>query len=76
VAGLPALTDYRGQRDGSGKMLHATMIATADEIASSAELVMGKTDRIPVVIIRGFTAAVPPGTGADLIRAAERDLFR
>lgn len=76
VAGLPALTDYRGQRDGSGKMLHATMIATADEIASSAELVMGKSDRIPVVIIRGFTAAVPPGTGADLIRAAERDLFR
>jgi coenzyme F420-0:L-glutamate ligase/coenzyme F420-1:gamma-L-glutamate ligase len=76
IAGLPALIDYRGQRDGSGKLLHATLIATADEIASSAELVMGKADRIPVAIIRGFTAAAPPGTGADLIRPAERDLFR
>lgn len=76
VAGLPALLDYRGQRDGSGKLLHATLIATADEIASSAELVMGKADRVPVVIVRGFTAAAPPGSGADLIRPAERDLFR
>lgn len=76
VAGLPALTDYRGQLDGSGKLLHATLIATADEIASAAELVMGKADRIPVVIVRGFSAAAPPGTGADLIRPAERDLFR
>jgi len=76
VAGVPALIDYRGRRDGSGKPLHATLIATADEIASSAELVMGKADRIPVVIIRGFSAAVPSGTGADLIRPAERDLFR
>ena len=76
VAGLPALIDYRGQRDGSGKLLHATLIATADEIASSAELVMGKADRVPVVIVRGFTAAAPPGSGADLIRPAERDLFR
>ena len=76
VAGLPALIDYRGQRDGSGKLLHATLIATADEIASSAELVMGKAERIPVAIVRGFNAAAPPGNGADLIRPAERDLFR
>jgi coenzyme F420-0:L-glutamate ligase/coenzyme F420-1:gamma-L-glutamate ligase len=76
VAGVPALTDYRGQLDGSGKLLHATLIATADEIASAAELVMGKADRIPIVIVRGFSAAVPPGSGADLIRPAERDLFR
>jgi coenzyme F420-0:L-glutamate ligase/coenzyme F420-1:gamma-L-glutamate ligase len=76
VAGLPALIDYRGQRDGGGKLLHATLIATADEIASSAELVMGKADKIPVVIVRGFSAAVPSGRGVDLIRSAERDLFR
>ena len=76
VAALPALIDFRGQRDGSGKLLHATLIATADEIASAAELVMGKADRIPVVIVRGFSAAAAPGNGADLIRPAERDLFR
>jgi len=76
VAGVPALIDYRGQRDANGKLLHATLIATADEIASCAELVMGKADRIPVVIVRGFSAAAPPGSGADLIRPADRDLFR
>jgi coenzyme F420-0:L-glutamate ligase/coenzyme F420-1:gamma-L-glutamate ligase len=76
VAGLPALIDYRGQRDGNGKLLQATMIATADELAAAAELVMGKADRVPVVIVRGFTPAAPAGTGRDLIRPAERDLFR
>ncbi len=76
VAGMPALIDYRGQRDANGKLLHATMIATADEIASAAELVMGKSDRIPVVIVRGLNVDRPGGTGQDLVRPAERDLFR
>ncbi len=76
VSGLPALTDYRGTRDADGKLLNATIIATADEIASAAELVMGKADRVPVAIVRGFTQTVPSGSGRDLIRPTERDLFR
>jgi coenzyme F420-0:L-glutamate ligase / coenzyme F420-1:gamma-L-glutamate ligase len=76
VSGLPALIDYRGKRDGDGKSLHATLIACADELASAAELVMGKSDRVPVVIIRGFRPDAPHGAGHDLIRPAERDLFR
>jgi coenzyme F420-0:L-glutamate ligase/coenzyme F420-1:gamma-L-glutamate ligase len=76
VSGLHALTDYRGTRDADGKLLNATIIATADEIASAAELVMGKADHIPVAIVRGFTQTVPSGSGRDLIRPTERDLFR
>jgi coenzyme F420-0:L-glutamate ligase / coenzyme F420-1:gamma-L-glutamate ligase len=76
ISGLPALIDYRGTRDANGKLLTATIIATADEIASAAELVMGKADRIPVAMIRGFTPGTPSGTARDLIRPAERDLFR
>jgi coenzyme F420-0:L-glutamate ligase/coenzyme F420-1:gamma-L-glutamate ligase len=76
VAGPPALIDYRGQRDAGGKLLNATIIATADELASAAELVMGKADRVPVAIIRGFAPPAPQGTGRDLIRPKDRDLFR
>ena len=76
VAGLAPLVDYRGQRDANGKLLQATVIALADELASAAELAMGKSDRVPVVIIRGVTPQSREGSGLDLIRPAERDLFR
>lgn len=76
VAGVAPLVDYRGERDSNGKVLHATIVAAADELASAAELVMGKSDRVPVAIVRGFIPKTMNGTGRDLIRPAERDLFR
>jgi coenzyme F420-0:L-glutamate ligase/coenzyme F420-1:gamma-L-glutamate ligase len=76
VAGMAPLIDYRGIRDAHGKILQATVIAVADEIASAAELVMGKSDRVPVAIVRGIARGAGEGTGRDLIRPAERDLFR
>ena len=76
VAGLNPLIDYRGQTDANGKPLQATVIAVADELAAAAELVMGKSDRIPVAIVRGARIANRSGSGADLIRSADRDLFR
>jgi coenzyme F420-0:L-glutamate ligase/coenzyme F420-1:gamma-L-glutamate ligase len=76
VAGVAPLIDYRGQSDAHGKPLQATIIALADELASAAELVMGKSDRMPVAIIRGVTSAGSSGNGRDLIRPAEKDLFR
>ena len=75
VAGVDALTDYRGEHDANGKLLQATIIALADELASAAELVMGKADRVPAAIIRGVARA-GNGTGRDLIRPEEKDLFR
>jgi len=58
-----------------GYELHATEIAVADEIAGSAQLVMGKTDGIPAAIVRGL-AAGGEGRGSDLLMRRERDLFR
>ena len=52
------------------------MIAVADELASASELVMGKSDRVPVALIRGVRPAAGSGSGADLIRPADKDLFR
>ena len=76
IAGLPALKRYVGQRDPEGYELRVTEIAVADEIAAAAELVMGKLDRCPVAVVRGFTLDEPAETAQEYVRPAERDLFR
>ena len=75
VAGLPAILDLRGSRDDAGKELQATVLAVADDVASAAGLVMGKTRRTPVVVVRGLELE-GNGRGQDLIRPAAEDLFR
>jgi coenzyme F420-0:L-glutamate ligase/coenzyme F420-1:gamma-L-glutamate ligase len=76
VAGLLPLLDYRGCRDPYGRELTSTVIAVADELAAAAELVMRKTARLPVAIVRGAGEWLGEGSGAQLLRAAEQDLFR
>ncbi len=75
VAGLPALIDLRGTLDDSGREMHATVLAVADDLASAAGLVMRKTARAPVVVIRGLEFA-GDGRGRELIRPADEDVFR
>jgi coenzyme F420-0:L-glutamate ligase/coenzyme F420-1:gamma-L-glutamate ligase len=75
AAGLEVMRDLRGERDRVGYELHATMIAVADEIASAAELVMGKLDGIPAAVVRGLEVA-GDGRARDLVIPEERDLFR
>lgn len=75
VAGLPAVLDLRGTVDDAGKPLHATVLAVADEIAAAAGVVMGKTERTPVVIVRGLDVH-GEGRGRELIRPEAEDLFR
>lgn len=75
VAGLTPLLDLRGVRDSAGYELRTTMIAVADEIAGAAELVMGKTARIPAAIVRGFELR-GDGSAQDLVMPADRDLFQ
>jgi len=75
VAGITALLDLDGQRDSVGYELHATQIAVADEIASAAQLVMGKIDGVPAAIVRGLRLR-GDGRGLDLVMPRERDLFR
>jgi coenzyme F420-0:L-glutamate ligase/coenzyme F420-1:gamma-L-glutamate ligase len=76
VAGMPAVVDYRGRDDDFGRTLVGTVVAIADELAGAAELAMGKTDRVPAVVIRGYRAEGDPGTGRELIRPPEEDMFR
>lgn len=75
VAGMPPLLDLRGRIDDTGKKLQATVLAVADEVAAAAGLVMGKTSRTPVVVVRGLELE-GDGRGRDLIRPAAEDLFR
>ncbi|MGA8016404.1 MAG: coenzyme F420-0:L-glutamate ligase [Candidatus Dormiibacterota bacterium] len=76
VAGIPATLDYRGRPDDFGMPLQATLVALADEIAGAAEMVMGKTRRIPAVVVRGLSLEGEAGSGQELVRPAELDLFR
>ena len=79
--GVRALVDHRGRADAFGRELRVTEIASADEIAGAAELVMGKTDGVPVAIVRGLPAWMvgppdDPGGAGRLVRDRESDLFR
>jgi len=76
-AGIAPLTDYAGVPDPYGYTMHATLIAVADELASAAELVMGKIDQVPVAIVRGYGyTPSEEATAQRLIRDPRFDLFR
>jgi coenzyme F420-0:L-glutamate ligase/coenzyme F420-1:gamma-L-glutamate ligase len=74
AAGVRVLHDLRGSRDRVGYELQA-QIAIADEIASAAELVMGKTRGIPAAVVRGLDVAGSEQAHA-LVMPPDRDLFR
>jgi coenzyme F420-0:L-glutamate ligase/coenzyme F420-1:gamma-L-glutamate ligase len=77
VAGLPALVDLRGTPDHDGRMLDATVVALADEVAAASGLVIGKSDGVPAALVRGVrTGGAVGGQAADLVRAPDQDLFR
>jgi coenzyme F420-0:L-glutamate ligase/coenzyme F420-1:gamma-L-glutamate ligase len=76
VAGFNPIADLRGGADMYGQPLRVTTIAVADEIASSAELVMAKDAGVPVAIVRGLKFEPVPSSSRDLIRLPELDLFR
>jgi coenzyme F420-0:L-glutamate ligase/coenzyme F420-1:gamma-L-glutamate ligase len=76
VSGMRSLIDYRGQTDSHGNALKVTVIAVADELASAAELMMKKSTGVPVVIVRGYDYHSAEGSGRELIRVPELDLFR
>jgi coenzyme F420-0:L-glutamate ligase/coenzyme F420-1:gamma-L-glutamate ligase len=76
LAGMHAYRDSRGQRDPYGYRLKVTLEAAADELAGMAGLACGKLTRIPACIIRGYAYRSGRGRARDLIRPAERDMFR
>ncbi|MGI8759082.1 MAG: coenzyme F420-0:L-glutamate ligase [Acidimicrobiales bacterium] len=77
-AGVAAVIDLRGQRDGGGRKLEVTEVAVADELAAAAELVMGKSRRVPVAVVRGVDPAWlrEASVAAEVVRPPGEDLFR
>jgi coenzyme F420-0:L-glutamate ligase/coenzyme F420-1:gamma-L-glutamate ligase len=77
VSGIDSIKSYIGRTDMYGSMLRITEIAVADELASAAELVMGKTERVPLAIVRGYEfPSTETGTAKSLVRDSVYDLFR
>jgi coenzyme F420-0:L-glutamate ligase/coenzyme F420-1:gamma-L-glutamate ligase len=75
AAGIEVLRDLRGKHDPVGYELHSTVIAVADEIAAAGELVMGKTERVPVAVVRGLDVK-GEATARELVMPPDQDLFR
>ena len=76
VAGMRPFADYVGQMDPHGYELRVSTLAVADELAAAAELVQGKLDGVPVAIVRGYAYPRGEGSARELVREAEKDLFR
>jgi coenzyme F420-0:L-glutamate ligase / coenzyme F420-1:gamma-L-glutamate ligase len=76
LAGMSPFIDYAGKTDPAGFELKITNMAVADEMAAAAELVQGKLARVPVAIVRGAEYVPGEGSIAEMIRDAERDMFR
>ncbi|MBI2005872.1 MAG: coenzyme F420-0:L-glutamate ligase [Nitrosopumilales archaeon] len=76
VAGIEPIIDYAGTKDDFDRVLRVTAIAIADELCAASELVMGKTLRCPVAIIRNYNFDQKSSTVQKLIRPKEQNLFR
>ncbi|HEX2063655.1 MAG TPA: coenzyme F420-0:L-glutamate ligase [Acidimicrobiales bacterium] len=77
-AGVAAVVDLRGSTDAFGRPLQATEVCAADELASAAELVMGKAAGIPAAVVRGVDPSwLREGSVAgEVVRPPAEDLFR
>lgn len=77
VAGVAGVVDLRGAPDALGRVMQVTEVAVADELASAAELVMGKSSGIPVAVVRGVDPSwLRDASVTELIRPPQDDLFR
>ncbi|HKF84750.1 MAG TPA: coenzyme F420-0:L-glutamate ligase [Candidatus Limnocylindrales bacterium] len=76
VSGILPLEDLRGQPDADGRVMRTTVRAVADELASAAELALGKTAGRPVALVRGANPPLGEGSIRDVVMAAANDLFR
>ena len=77
VAGMNPLISYVGQEDVHGNMMYTTVIAVADELAATSELVTGKLLRVPAAIVRGYHYEPMEGASIQaLVRDPDKDLFR
>lgn len=76
VAGLHPLEDLRGVPDADGRVMRTTVRAVADELASAAELALGKATGRPVALVRGANPPLGEGSLRESLMDAGADLFR
>ncbi len=78
LAGVAGIVDLRGTPDATGRILEATEVCVADELAGAAELVMGKDRGIPAAVLRGVdpTWLRPGSVAEEIVRPPGEDLFR
>ena len=76
VSGLLPIEDLRGSPDADGRVMKSTIRAVADELASAAELALGKIAGRPAALVRGAAFTRGEGAMADAIMPASFDLFR
>ncbi|MGZ6268899.1 MAG: coenzyme F420-0:L-glutamate ligase, partial [Candidatus Limnocylindrales bacterium] len=75
VSGMLPLDDLRGTPDADGRIMRSTVRATADEIATAAELALGKITGRPAAIVRGAHPTRGEARIADVLIPREMDLF-
>jgi coenzyme F420-0:L-glutamate ligase/coenzyme F420-1:gamma-L-glutamate ligase len=75
VSGIAPLDDLRGQPDADGRLMHSTVRAIADEIASAAELALGKSARRPAALVRGARPPRGEATIREALIPPSSDLF-
>jgi coenzyme F420-0:L-glutamate ligase / coenzyme F420-1:gamma-L-glutamate ligase len=78
IAGIAGIVDLRGTADANGRVLDATEVCVADELAGAAELVMGKDRGIPAAVLRGVDPRWfrPASVATEIVRPPDEDLFR
>ena len=78
IAGIAGVVDLRGTPDATGRILEATEVCIADEVAGAAELVMGKSRSVPAAVVRGVDPSWlrPASVSAEIVREPSGDLFR
>ena len=77
AAGVPAVVDMCGQPDIDGRILQATSIGLADELAAAASILMGQAaEGTPVIVVRGLSLYSETGSAQDLVRPIDSDVFQ
>ena len=76
VSGLLPIENLRGSPDRDGRIMKSTVRAVADELASAAELALGKTAGRPAALVRGAAFTRGEGRIRDALMPASWDLFR
>ncbi len=76
TAGIESIKNYEGKPDTFGKIMRVTAIAIVDELCGAAEIVMGKTEKIPVAIIKNYNFETKNDDINSILRDEKEDLFR